>query len=426
MKVFLDSIGCRLNQSEIEKLAAHFREEGHEMVADAAAADLVVVNTCAVTAAASADSRNKIRGAARVGKARIVATGCYATIDPQAITKLHAVDFLVPNAEKNHLVSLVLGIQDMNPVAHFSRQPLPGNHKRTRAFIKVQDGCDNFCTFCITRIARGSSRSQLEMEIFEDISSALGGGAKEIVLSGVNLGAWGKEMEPQKTLAYLIKKIVERFSPPRIRLSSLEPWDIDDEFLDVLSLPGFCQHLHLPLQSGSDAVLKCMIRRSSTGDFESVVYRLRQSFPDIAITTDVMVGFPGEIEREFNASLEFVRNMEFAGGHVFSYSTRPGTAAEKLQDQIPTHIKKLRSAEMRDVIAQSAIGYRERFIGKELSVLWEKSNPSNGYWRLSGLTDNYLRVESTSKQDLYNKITQAEIINLNGLVMQAKSNILSE
>ena len=420
MKVFLDSIGCRLNQSEIEKLAAHFRAEGHEMVADAADADLVVVNTCAVTAAASADSRNKIRRASRTGKARIVATGCYATIAPETTAELPAVDFLIPNDEKDHLVSLVLGSEDIYPIVHLTRQPLPGSHKRTRAFIKVQDGCDNFCTFCITRIARGRSRSQPEEEIFEDISSALDGGAKEIVLSGVNLGAWGRELEPQKTLAYLIKIITEKLSTPRIRLSSLEPWDIDGEFLEVLSLPGFCQHLHLPLQAGSDAVLKRMGRRSSAGDFQTVVNLIRKKNPDIAITTDVIVGFPGERESEFRTSLDFVREMEFSGGHVFSYSARPGTAAEKLPDQIPLHIKKIRSAEMRDGIAQSALIYRRQFIGRELSVLWEKSIPTNDYWCLSGLSDNYLRVESTSKQDLYNQTTLVEVIDINGLVMQAK------
>jgi threonylcarbamoyladenosine tRNA methylthiotransferase MtaB len=420
MKVFLDSIGCRLNQSEIERFAARFRAQGHDLVADPASADLVVVNTCAVTAAASADSRSKIRQAARLGKAKIVATGCYTTIDPQTVASLPAVDFLVPNEEKDHLVSLISGSYENDSIAHISRLPLPGHHKRTRAFIKVQDGCDNFCTFCITRIARGAHHSQPEAEIFEDIDSALKGGVKEIVLSGVNLGAWGKEYEPPMTLAHLIKRIVEKFLPQRIRLSSLEPWDINEEFLDVFDLPGFCQHLHLPLQSGSDAVLKRMGRRSCVGDFESAVNRIRQRNPDIAITTDVMVGFPGESEAEFKASLEFIRSMEFAGGHVFSYSSRPGTAAEKLPDHVASSIKKTRSAEMRDVFVQSAIKYREQYIGRELRILWEKSIEENGFWTVSGLSGNYLRVEASSKRNLYNQITQAKVIHQNNLVLQAE------
>ncbi len=419
MKVFLDSIGCRLNQSEIERFAALFRAEGHEMVAEAAAADLVVVNTCAVTMAASADSRKRIRGAALAGNARIVATGCFATIDPQAVAKMHAVDLLVPNTEKDQLVSFVLGSPINNQRNHVPRLPLPGNHKRTRAFIKVQDGCDNYCTFCITRIARGRSRSQSEVEIFEDISSALDGGAKEIVLSGVNLGAWGKDLIPQKSLTYLIKQIVGRFSPPRIRLSSLEPWDLDSEFLDILSLPGFCGHLHIPLQSGSDIVLKKMGRRSSSSDFMLVVNQLRKRYPEIAITTDVIVGFPGETEKEFQISLKFVRSMDFSGGHVFNYSIRPGTAAEKLPDQIQPNIRKKRSLEMRDVITRSAVSYRKEYLGRQLEVLWEKSTQLNNNWIISGLSDNYLRVEAFSRQNLYNVITQVKITDINNLTMLA-------
>ena len=419
MRVFFDSIGCRLNQSEIEKFAARFRAEGHEVVADPAEADLVVVNTCAVTAAASADSRSKIRSAARAGQAKIVATGCYTTIDPQTIASLPAVEFLVPNQEKDHLISIALGVNEADLPGLASRQPLPGIHMRTRAFIKVQDGCDNFCTFCITRIARGAHRSQSEREIFEDIGSALDGGAKEIVLSGVNLGAWGKEFEPQKQLASLIKRIVEKFSPLRIRLSSLEPRDITDEFLEVFELPGFCQHLHLPLQSGSDAVLKRMGRRSTAGEFEVVVDRLRNINPEAAITTDLMVGFPGESDSEHQASLEFVRSLNFTGGHVFSYSSRPFTAAEKMAGHVPSNIKKARSAEMRDVFVQSAIKYREQFMGRELQILWERSIEENGLWKLSGLSDNYLRVEAMAGRNLYNQISQAKVKAQNNLVLQA-------
>jgi len=409
MKVFLDSIGCRLNQSEIERFAARFRAEGHELVADPSLADLVVVNTCAVTAAASADSRSKIRWAARAGTAKIVATGCYTTIDPLTVADLPAVDLLVPNNEKDQLVSQALGLNDNDPALSSSRLPLPGHHKRTRAFIKVQDGCDNFCTFCITRIARGAHRSQPEAEIFSDIESALNGGAKEIVLSGVNLGVWGKELIPRQSLAKLITHIIERYAPQRIRLSSLEPWDITDELLDVIGLPGFCQHLHLPLQSGSDAVLKRMGRRSSSGDFRSVIDRVRKKNSEIAITSDLMVGFPGESDEEFLSSREFVRSIDLAGGHVFSYSSRQGTAAEKMVGQVPSNIKKMRSIEVRNMLYESAEKYREQFLGRELSVLWERSIEKIGIWDVSGLSDNYLRVEMRSMQNLYNQVTKVKI-----------------
>jgi threonylcarbamoyladenosine tRNA methylthiotransferase MtaB len=420
MKVFLDSIGCRLNQSEIEKIAAQFRAEGHDIVADPAIADIVVVNTCAVTAAASSDSRSKIRGAARAGKAKIIATGCYATIDASSVASLPSVGFLVPNSEKDSLVSLVLGIEEMIPLAHLPRKPLPGSHKRTRAFIKVQDGCDNFCTFCITRIARGKSRSQPEADILEDIRSALEGGAKEIVLTGVNLGSWGRDQEPEKSLAILIKDISDKFSPPRIRLSSLEPWDIDDELINAIALPGFCKHLHLPLQAGSNAILNRMGRKSSTHVFKTLVSKLRQRYCEIAITTDIMVGFPGESETEFEESLHFVQSMDFSGGHVFSYSSRPGTSAEKLPVQIPLNIKKTRSLEMRDTIEQSAVKFRKKYIGQKLFVLWEKSILSDGNWCLAGLTENYLRVEAQSKLDLYNRITQVEVVDINRMILLAR------
>jgi threonylcarbamoyladenosine tRNA methylthiotransferase MtaB len=299
------------------------------------------------------------------------------------------------------------------------RQPLPGTHRRTRAFIKVQDGCDNFCTFCITRIARGANRSQPEGEIFADISSALAGGVKEIVLSGVNLGAWGMDLRPQRSLAFLIEKIIAKFSPPRIRLSSLEPWDINDELLDVINLPGFCNHLHLPLQSGSDSVLKRMGRRSSTVDFESIVNKVRLKHPEISLTTDVMVGFPGESEAEFKAGLDFVRRMSFAGGHVFSFSSRPGTAAEDFPGHLQADIKKARSAEMRALIMLSANDYRKKFIGKELSILWEKSTATKTGFSVSGLSDNFIRVQSSSIKDLYNQITPVRIRKLIDLVLHA-------
>ena len=259
----------------------------------------------------------------------------------------------------------------------------------------------------------GLTDHSLKGRLFNDIGYALEGGAKEIVLSGVNLGAWGKELNPQKSLALLITNIVEKFSPHRIRLSSLEPWDITDEFLEVLGLPGFCQHLHLPLQSGSDAILKRMGRRSTANDFETVVVRVRRKNPEIAITTDLMVGFPGESDEEFRTSLEFVRNINFAGGHVFSYSSRLGTAAEKLDGQVPSNIKKNRNAEVRYVFSESAKKYRGHFLGRGLSVLWERSVEENGLWRVSGLSDNYLRVEARSTQNLYNQITKVRILNFN-------------
>ena len=327
MKVYFDTIGCRLNQSEIEKMAARARLNGHEVVAQASQADVVIINTCAVTLAAGSDSRNKIRQAARAGCTRVVATGCYATIAPDALLALPGVSDIFPNTEKDELIQKILG----EPAGQASdresmRIPLPGKRHRTRAFIKVQDGCDNFCTFCITRIARGRSHSQPVEEIYRDIESALKGGVKEIVLTGVNLGAWGKENKGNDTFPQLIRMILRDFSPERLRLSSLEPWDINDDFMDVLPLKGFCRHLHLPLQSGSAKVLKRMGRRNTPQEFQTLVEKIRGVVPEMAITTDIMVGFPGEDEAEFQESLEFVQQMKLAGGHVFQFLVEAGYA----------------------------------------------------------------------------------------------------
>lgn len=409
MKVYLDSIGCRLNQSEIEKLGRQFRKAGHDLVGSAADADLVVVNTCAVTAAATVDSRKKIRHAARKGNARIVATGCYATIDPRMIEELPSVDRVISNQEKDNLVNLVIGNSLFGQDDRTPRIPLPGKHKRTRAFIKVQDGCDNFCSFCITRIARGKSRSIPREEIFRDVESALAGGVKEIVLTGVNLGSWGRGHGGQGSLGNLIHQLIHEFTPPRLRLSSLEPWDVDEDILRALELPGFCQHLHLPLQSGSNEILKSMARRIDRKDYESTIKRIRNISPDIALTTDIMVGFPGESNEFFEESLDSVQRMNFAGGHVFSYSLRQGTPAERLPNRVSVDIIKIRSRRMREVVNISELNYRQKFLRREVEVLWERSVRVKDNWELNGLSDNYLSVKSEVGEDLYNCISRVTI-----------------
>lgn len=420
MKVFLDSIGCRLNQSEIERLGAQFRATGHQLVADASMADLVIVNTCAVTAAASADSRKKIRSAAKAGRARIIATGCYASIDPQTVSELPSIEQIFSNEEKDHLVYEVLGRDYDIPFEIFPRAPLPGEHKRTRAFIKIQDGCDNFCTFCITRIARGQSRSTPKREVFKDIEQALSGGVKEIVLTGVNLGSWGRDISNSGSLGSLIDQIIDEFQPPRLRLSSLEPWDLDEQILDQLRKPCVCPHLHLPLQSGSDVILQKMARKINTSDYSTAINKIRNTIPDIAITTDIMVGFPEETDEEFNKSLNYITQMHFAGGHVFSYSVRPGTPAEKYQEKVNHSIIKKRSQRMRKEFEETAHRYQEQFLGKNLEVLWEKSKYNGQNWDLTGLSGNYLKVRAESNLDLYNQISTIEIQAIQNTLLTGK------
>jgi threonylcarbamoyladenosine tRNA methylthiotransferase MtaB len=409
MKVYLDTIGCRLNQSEIETMARQFRAAGHEVVATANEADMAVVNTCAVTTQAAADSRSTVRRIARAGVDEIVATGCWATLQPGKAAALPNVLRVVNNAQKETLVPGLLSLPtesfELEPIA---REPLPGLHQRTRAFIKVQDGCDNHCTFCITTVARGEGRSHPLADVIADIQSALDGGTKEIVLTGVHLGSWGQEWDVH--LRDLVKAILKHTDTPRLRLSSLEPWDLDAAFFALWEDERLCQHLHLPLQSGCAATLKRMARKTTPASFRDLVAAARQIMPDAAITTDVIAGFPGETDEEFAESLNFIREMNFAGGHAFTYSPRPGTGAARLGGQVRHEVRKERNAILREVFEEGAKAYRQRFLGQETSVLWESVTQMNGQgWQMEGLTGNYLRVQAVAPQARWNHLDRVKL-----------------
>ena len=410
MKIFLDTIGCRLNQAEIESMARQFRAAGHEIVATAGEADLAVINTCTVTAAAASDSRGKVRQAARRGADKIVVTGCWATLEPQNAAALPGVSRVVPNLRKDFLVADILDLQpsafDLEPI---SREPLPGLRARTRAFIKVQDGCDNHCTYCITAIARGAGRSRPLPEVLTDIQAALDGGTKEIVLTGVHLGSWGQDFG--KSLGELVTAILQRTDVPRLRLSSLEPWDLDADSFALWQDVRLCRHLHLPLQSGSASVLRRMARKTTPESYAALVESARAAIPDVAITTDVIAGFPGETEAEFNETLDFVRRMDFARGHVFTYSPRPGTAAAHMDGQIRHEVRKERNAVLRAAFAESERAYQQKFLGRIMSVLWESTDQlSDAGWRLEGLTDNSLRVTAVALGARWNEVDEVKLM----------------
>jgi threonylcarbamoyladenosine tRNA methylthiotransferase MtaB len=412
MKIYLDTVGCRLNQSEIEAYARQFRQVGHELVSDPNNADLVVINTCAVTAQAASDSRQKIRQVQRVGAARTVVTGCWSTLQPEAAAALPGVSQVIANPDKDRLVPLLLEMPeqvfDLEPV---ERQPLPGARMRTRAFIKAQDGCDNRCTFCVTTLARGPGRSRTAAQVIADVQAALQGGAQEVVLTGVHLGSWGQDLGEKLHLRHLVQAVLRETEIPRLRLSSLEPWDLDAAFFELWQDERVCRHLHLPLQSGSAATLRRMARKTTPHEFAKIVSAARSLAPDIAITTDIIVGFPGESEPEFQESLGFVQNMSFAGGHVFTYSARQGTAAARMMGQVPQAVRKQRNAQMRAVLAESAAAYRSAFSGQVLEVLWESATALHADgWQLTGLTGNYLRVSALAPQRLWNQITPVRLI----------------
>jgi threonylcarbamoyladenosine tRNA methylthiotransferase MtaB len=412
MKIFFDVIGCRLNQSEVERLANIFRALGHEIVADPGRADLAVINTCAVTVKAAADSRKKLRRAARAGARRVLATGCWATLFPDEAMALQGVDEVVPNAEKDHIVSQILDIspEEVSEL-ELVRHALLGDRSRTRAFIKVQEGCDNHCTYCLTQVARGKSRSRSQVEVQRDIQAAIAGGAREVVLTGVQLGAWGRDLAEPERLDDLISGVLSMTGVQRVRLSSIEPWDFDLSYLRLWEDRRLCRQLHIPLQSGDDRMLKAMGRPITSSMYAALVQGIREIVPEMALTTDVIAGFPGETEEAFQATRDFIQGIGFAGGHVFSYSPRPGTAAVKMKNQVASQVAKERNAILRQAFSEAGREYRDEFIGQSATVLWESSNSTKeGTWELSGLTDTYIRVFAVSPYGRWNEIDTVNLL----------------
>ena len=422
MKIYLDMVGCRLNQSEIEIMARQFAAAGHSLVEDPRDADLAVVNTCTVTAAAAADSRKTIRRIARYGVDKIVSTGCWSTLYPADALALPGVLQVISNAKKDQLVPEILDLDyelfDQEPL---QRVAIPGSRLRTRAFIKVQDGCDHNCTFCITTVARGRSRSISQQGVVDEINAAVQGGAQEAVLTGVQLGSWGKDIDPALELNDLIQAILKNTTISRLRLSSIEPWDITAGLIESFKEIRIADQLHLPLQSGSKSVMRRMARAITPDLFAARVSQIRDALPDIAITTDIVAGFPGETEEEFNENLTFIKKMEFADGHVFTYSAREGTPAADYPGQIPQQLGKERSLSIRDVLRVSRLKYQEGFLGREKTVLWEKVDQcADGSWDAVGLTGNYLRVTVKAFPGIWNTFSTVKLISINDKGLMGK------
>jgi threonylcarbamoyladenosine tRNA methylthiotransferase MtaB len=423
MRVYLETTGCRLNQSEIETLARQFRQAGHTVVHSAEEADLCVVNTCAVTREATRSSRNMIRRLNRSNsEAEIVATGCYAHLSPDLVEALPGVTQVVDNIQKERLVPLMLDLDEET----FDREPLDrefpaGVLGRTRAFVKVQDGCNNRCTFCVTTIARGPGRSRPLEQVLREIQALAAAGYQEAVLTGVHLGSYGHERGERDGLARLVRAILSATDIPRLRLSSLEPWDLSADFFSLWEDKRLCRHLHLPLQSGCDATLKRMARRTSQASFRALVEVARQHIPDLGISTDVIVGFPGETDDEFAISYDFIRAMAFMKLHVFRYSARAGTAAARMAGQVPDKIKKARSARLLALSDEGAQRFAASFVGRELNVLWEQiTGSSEEGFHNSGLTDNYIRVDMVAPAALTNTISSARLtaVSARGLLAE--------
>lgn len=416
MKVFLHSIGCRLNQSEIETMARQLLAAGHEIVTNTAVADKVIINTCAVTAEAARDARSQTRRIHRHNPdAEIVLTGCYATIAPDELAQVQGAGRVVVNQQKAQLVQLLdpqarldLPVFDQEPVLRdFLAGGLGAN---TRAFIKVQDGCDNKCTFCVTTVARGAGQSRHLGDVVAEIQALSAAGYQEAVLTGVHLGSYGHDFGNPAGLRDLVRAILQHTDMPRLRLSSLEPWDLAPDFFTLWQNPRLLPHLHMPLQSGSDRVLKRMARRTSRASFRELAEAARSHIPNLNLSTDVIVGFPGESDADFADSLDFVEAINFARLHVFSYSPRPGTAAAQFANQVYGKIKKERTRQMIDLGKRLSRDFHQRFVGQRLNVLWESNvGADNDGLRWAGYTDNYIRVQAHGEADLFNRITPTKI-----------------
>ncbi|MFZ0546231.1 MAG: tRNA (N(6)-L-threonylcarbamoyladenosine(37)-C(2))-methylthiotransferase MtaB [Candidatus Promineifilaceae bacterium] len=412
MKVFLHSIGCRLNQSEIEMMARQLMAAGHEIVSEAAEADKAVINTCAVTREAAKDARSMTRRIHRANEgAEIVLTGCYATIAPKELAKVTGAGRIVANGEKGRLVQMLdpqarieLPVFDQEPIM---REFLAGSGGNTRAFIKVQDGCDNRCTFCVTTIARGEGQSRHLGDIVAEIQALSQAGYQEAVLTGVHLGSYGRDFGNDAGLKALVAAILEHTDVPRLRLSSLEPWDIAPGFFELWANPRLLPHLHVPLQSGSDRILRRMARRTTRESFRQLAADARTHIPDLNLTTDMIVGFPGETETDFQNSLDFIGEIGFSRLHVFPYSKRPGTAAAKMDGHLPKAVKKERVSRMIELGHSLSLDFHRRYEGQEMDVLWESAvGADEDGLRWVGYTDNYIRVQGSGSAELFNRVTR--------------------
>ena len=414
MRVRLESIGCRLNIGEIDALARGLAAAGHRVVGLGEAADLCILNTCTVTSIASRKSRQLIRQLRRSNpESKIVVTGCEAEIAPRKI-RAAGVDLVDGNADKDRLLELAeaRGLLDV-PSADPDVQVLfePGDATRTRAFLKVQDGCDNRCSFCVITIARGAARSVPANTVLNEVRELQRHGYREVVLSGVHLGSYGHDFGDRQGLQRLVERILADSDIERLRLSSLEPWDLDAHFFDAFSNPRLLPHLHLPLQSGSDGTLKRMARRTSRAEFSALVGGARRAVPGMAISSDIIVGFPGETEEEFEQSIDLVGALAFSRLHIFRYSPRDGTPAAKMAAQVPGPVAKERSRRMHQLAANHEHRFNSNLIGHSADVLWETAEDHGNALRWSGLTPNYVRVTATTGPDenLLNRITPTTI-----------------
>lgn len=400
-KIAFDTVGCKLNQAESQLLARQFARAGYRLVAPGDGADVYILNTCTVTHVADGKCRRLLKSARRRNPgALVVAMGCYAQRARQELSKIKGVDLVLDNSQKMELLTY------LEQLGHLVRPETasPQADFRTRALVRVQDGCNKFCTYCIVPLVRGREKSVPLDRVIAEVRELVADGYKEVVLTGTEVGAYNHD---GIGLNELLRHILDETGVARLRLSSLQPQEITPELVGLWQDQRLCRHFHLSLQSGSDSVLKRMNRGYTTAEYQRAVDLVREAVPSVAITTDIMVGFPGETDAEFEESYNFAKQMDFARIHVFSYSPRPGTQAADMPRQVETNLKRERSQRMLALARECLRDFRQKFLGQTLMVLWEKE--SGGLW--SGLTDNYIRVYTKSDKDLTNQLLPFRLVS---------------
>ena len=419
-KAAFHNLGCKVNAYETEAMQQLLEKAGYEIVPFAPGADVYVINTCTVTNMADRKSRQMLHKAKKMNPhAIVVAAGCYVQAAGTELEEDSAIDIIIGNNRKKDLVSILEHYErsavqesliDINHTKEYEKLSLEKTVEHTRAYLKVQDGCNQFCSYCIIPYARGRVRSRRKEEVVEEVKTLAGNGCKEVVLTGIHLSSYG--IDHGSTLQELILAVHEVAGVERIRLGSLEPGIITEDFVKTLSaLPKFCPHFHLSLQSGCDATLKRMNRRYTSGEYYEKCILIRKYFKHPALTTDVIVGFPGETEEEFAITRDFLNKVDFYETHIFKYSRREGTKAAAMKDQVPDQIKAARSAELLELNRKKQAVYEERLLGTTQEVLIEEKIVRDGEELQIGHTKEYVKIGVKNPNNLINQLVNVEIEN---------------
>ncbi len=420
-KVAFYTLGCKVNQYETDAMMDMFEKDGYEHVESEDYADVYVINTCTVTHMSDRKSRQYIRRMKKKNPEAIVAVvGCYSQVSPEEILEIEEVNLVMGTNERRQIVEEIKKldatqkastVDDIMKVRAFEEIEINQTNGRTRAFMKIQDGCDRFCSYCIIPYARGGKIRSRELEsIVVEANKLANNGYKEIVLTGIHVASYGKDVaDAQVNLLSVIKAINEIEKIERIRLSSVEPILFTEEFInEVKTMDKVCPHYHLSLQSGCDETLKRMNRRYTTAEYKEIVDRLRKHIPNVSITTDVIVGHPGETNAEFDETYEFLKEIELLHMHIFKYSPRKGTPAATMENQIDAQTKQLRSDKLLNLNRQNFNNITKKLLGQEVEVLFE----SVSHNKYEGLTTNYIRVSVQSEEDIQGKILKVKITDI--------------